>query len=156
MLMFEIRIMWQGENSQEFLLEKRENTIKILITLDYWIGYWEVKYVRTWRVDAIKNKKGRNWWEKSEVINRTILIIVSVCVWVSRLVVSNSLQPHGLYPTRALCPWNSPGKTTGVGCHSLLQEIFLTRDQTQVSWISGRFFTIWTTRETLLVNGDYK
>ena len=28
-------------------------------------------------------------------------------------------------PTRLLCPWDSPGKNTGVGCHSLLQGIFL-------------------------------
>ena len=28
---------------------------------------------------------------------------------------------------RLLCPWNSPGKNTGVGCQSLLQEIFLTQ-----------------------------
>ena len=35
-------------------------------------------------------------------------------------VVSNSLRPHGLKPTRLLCPWNFPGKNTGVGCHSLL------------------------------------
>ena len=28
--------------------------------------------------------------------------------------------------TRLLCPWKSPGKNTGVGCHSLLQGIFLT------------------------------
>ena len=34
-------------------------------------------------------------------------------------VVSDSLQPHGQYPARHLCPWNSPGKNTGVGCHSL-------------------------------------
>ena len=34
---------------------------------------------------------------------------------------SDSLQPHGLYPTRLLCPWDSPGKNTGVGCHLLLQ-----------------------------------
>ena len=34
---------------------------------------------------------------------------------------SDSLRPHGLYPTRLLCPWDSPGKNTGVGCHSLLQ-----------------------------------
>ena len=27
---------------------------------------------------------------------------------------------------RLLCPWNSPGKNTGVGCHSLLQGIFPT------------------------------
>ena len=37
-----------------------------------------------------------------------------------------SLQPHGLWPARLLCPWNSPSKNTGVGCHSLLQGIFLT------------------------------
>jgi len=28
---------------------------------------------------------------------------------------------------RLLCPWNSPGKNTGVGCHSLLQRIFPTQ-----------------------------
>ena len=33
-------------------------------------------------------------------------------------------RPHGLYPTRLLCPWDSPGENTGVGCHSLLQGIF--------------------------------
>ena len=27
----------------------------------------------------------------------------------------------------SLCPWNSPGQNTGVGCHSLLQGIFLTQ-----------------------------
>ena len=45
----------------------------------------------------------------------------------SRSVVSDSLQPHGLYPTRLLCPWDSPGKNTGVGCHALLQGIFPTQ-----------------------------
>ena len=29
--------------------------------------------------------------------------------------------------TRLLCPWNSPGKNIGVGCHVLLQGIFLTQ-----------------------------
>ena len=40
----------------------------------------------------------------------------------SRSVVSDSLQPHGLYS-----PWNSPGQNTGVGSLSLLQEIFPTQ-----------------------------
>ena len=31
--------------------------------------------------------------------------------------------------------------------HSLLQGIFLTRDQTQISCIAGRFFTVWATKE---------
>ena len=38
-------------------------------------------------------------------------------------VVSDSLTPHGLQPTRLLCPWDFPGKSTGVGCHRLLQLI---------------------------------
>ena len=37
---------------------------------------------------------------------------------------SDSLRPHGLSPTRLLCPWDSPGKNTGVGGHALLQGIF--------------------------------
>ena len=36
-------------------------------------------------------------------------------------VVSDSVQPHGLQPTRLLHPWDSPGKNTGVGFHFLLQ-----------------------------------
>ena len=35
-------------------------------------------------------------------------------------VVSDSLQLHGLQPTRLLHPWDFPGKSTGVGCHCLL------------------------------------
>ena len=29
-------------------------------------------------------------------------------------------RPRGLQPTRLLCPWDSPGKSTGGGCHCLL------------------------------------
>ena len=47
----------------------------------------------------------------------------SVCACKITLVMSNSLQPHGLWLTRLLCPWDSPGKNTGVGCHALLREI---------------------------------
>ena len=37
-------------------------------------------------------------------------------------VVSDSLQPSGLQPTRLLCPWDFLGKNTGVGCHFLLSR----------------------------------
>ena len=55
---------------------------------------------------------------------------VCVCVYIhmyllSCSVMSKSLRPHGLQPARLHCPWDSLGKNTGVGCHSLLQEIFL-------------------------------
>ena len=33
---------------------------------------------------------------------------------------SDSLWPHRGPPTRLLCPWDSPGRNTGVGCHFLL------------------------------------
>ena len=38
-----------------------------------------------------------------------------------------SLWHHGLLPIRLLCPWNFPGKNTGVGCYFLFQGIFLTQ-----------------------------
>ena len=44
---------------------------------------------------------------------------------VSRSVVSDSLRPSGLQPTRFLRPWDFPGKSTGVGCHCLLRSILL-------------------------------
>ena len=40
---------------------------------------------------------------------------------ISHSVVSNILRPHGLQPARLLCPWDSLGRNTGVGCHFLLQ-----------------------------------
>ena len=42
-------------------------------------------------------------------------------------VMAGSLQPHGLQPIRLLCTCDFPGKDPGVGCHSLLQGIFLTQ-----------------------------
>ena len=46
-----------------------------------------------------------------------LLLLVLLC----RSVVSNSVQPQRRQPTRLPCPWDSPGKNTGVGCHFLLQ-----------------------------------
>ena len=42
----------------------------------------------------------------------------------SHSVMSDSYQPHGLQPTRLLCPWDFPGKSTGVGCHCLLHLFY--------------------------------
>ena len=48
------------------------------------------------------------------------LDITQVCMY-SSSAMSNSSWPYGLQPSRLLCPWNFPGKNTGVGCHFLLQ-----------------------------------
>ena len=61
-------------------------------------------------------------------------------------VVSNSLLLHELQLTRLLCPWNFPGENMGVGCHFLLQGIFLTQGSNTCFLpaspaLAGRFFT---------------
>ena len=45
----------------------------------------------------------------------------------SSSVMSDSLWPHGLRPTMIFHQWDFPGKSTGVGCHCLLQRIFPTQ-----------------------------
>ena len=64
---------------------------------------------------------------------------------------SDSLQPRGLQPARLLCPWDSPGKNTGVGCHSLPRGSSPPGDHTLVSCTAGRFFIIWATWEALFL-----
>ena len=58
------------------------------------------------------------------LIHRKTLNFLTWDIWVSesRSVISDSLQPHGLY-----CPWNSPGQNTGVGSCSFLQGILPTQ-----------------------------
>ena len=41
---------------------------------------------------------------------------------------------YGLYPARLLCPWDSPGKSTGMGCHVLLRGIFPTQRSNPHLW----------------------
>ena len=52
---------------------------------------------------------------------------IAVCVRSVTSVVSDSSQHYRLWPSRFLCPWDSPGKNTGVGCYALPQGIFLTQ-----------------------------
>ena len=40
----------------------------------------------------------------------------------SHSVVSDSVRPHRRQPTRLLCPWDFPDKSTGVGCHCILRN----------------------------------
>ena len=60
----------------------------------------------------------------------------------SRSVVSDSLWPRWLYS-----PWNSPSQNTGVGSFSFSRGSSQPRDQTQVSRITGGFFTSWTIKQ---------
>ena len=69
--------------------------------------------------------------------NVVLLLLLFSC-----FIMSDSLQPHGLYPSRLLCPCNFPGKNTGVDCRFLLQGIFPTQGSNPVSpALVGEFFT---------------
>ena len=48
------------------------------------------------------------------------MLVAQLCPTLCKLMVCS--------PTGLLCPWDSPGKNTGVGCHSLLQGIFLIQE----------------------------
>ena len=107
--------------------------------------------VRKWKItsvgeDEVKlepscmaggNVKWHKWCGKQYGVLWFLKNLNGIIVWagdhacsssgISCSVVSYSLQPRGLQPARLLCPWDSPGKSTGVGCHSPLQGIFLTQ-----------------------------
>ena len=69
--------------------------------------------------------------QKTRPCSLTPVEVSSRVYVLSCLIVSGSLRPHGLQPARLLCPWDSPGKNTRVGCHALLQEIFPTQGSNQ-------------------------
>ena len=61
------------------------------------------------------------------------------------------MTPHGLKPTRLLCPWDSPGKNTAVGCHFLLQGIFPTHGSNPGPPHYRQIVCIWAIREVLFL-----
>ena len=44
------------------------------------------------------------------------------------------VRPHRRQPTRLPCPWDSPGKNTGVGCHFLLQCMKVKSEREVAQW----------------------
>ena len=57
------------------------------------------------------------------------------------------VRPHRQQPTKLLCPWDSPGKNTGVGCHFLLQCMKVKSEREVVQscpTLVGLFETPWT------------
>ena len=72
----------------------------------------------TMAVSASKNLDGvGQGGVGGSVVEYSLYHILCCCQVAS--VVSHSVWPHGLQPTRLLRPWDSPGKNTGVGCHIL-------------------------------------
>ena len=78
----------------------------------------------TWHPSHLRSKSAN--WLTADIHRHPHQLSWSEVKW-SCSVVSNSLWPHELGPTRILCPWDFPGKNTGVGFHFLLHGIFPTQ-----------------------------
>ena len=70
------------------------------------------------------------------VLNSPFAYTPSVCACSVTTVVSNSVRPHGLQPTRLPCPWGSQARTLEwVATHASRGSAW-PQDQTQVCYIS--------------------
>ena len=110
----------KGEERKRKDKEGRKDSVNIgkeEIKLSLYEGNMDIYSISKWNLlKLIKEEFRRVTYLKSQYI-----------VSISCSVVSNSLQHHGLWPSSLLHPWNSPGKNTGVDCHSLIQGISLTQ-----------------------------
>ena len=75
---------------------------------------------------------------------------IAVCCLVSKSCLT--LWSHGLWPTRLLCPGDSPGQNTGGCCQALLQGIFPTQRSNPCLLHCGQILYSWAKREVL--SGD--
>ena len=67
-----------------------------------------------------------SFWYTVEWLRLYIDKYIDMCLCIVTSVLSD-FAIYGLQPTGLLCPWDSLGKNTGVGCHALFQGIFPTQ-----------------------------
>ena len=85
-------------------------------------------------------RSGKERGLRSHVVTES-RVQVQLSVSISRSIVPDCLWPHGLQPTGLLCPWDFPGKDTGVGCHFLLQTSIVAHPQNPLKrqgWWKGK------------------
>ena len=114
---------------------------------------------------AVPSSRRSSWpRDRIQVSHRQILHCLSFLL-LSHSVESDSFRPRGLYPTRLLCPWDSLGKNTEMGCHALVQGIFPTQGSNpgllhcrQILYRLSHFCTfvkiLWTSIFMLLLTKD--
>ena len=113
-----------------------------------------LKEMRTQMIKIISLEKINYFILNSVLWNEMLPIIITIVLC---LVVSDSLWPFGPYPTRLLCPWDFPGKNTGVDYFQVSSSRGFSRpsDQTRISCVScieDRFLTGWVIRDLMLIS----
>ena len=76
---------------------------------------------------------------RTQILNAQIRNEHIVCAC---LAVCNSLQLHGLQLARLLCPWDYPGKNTGVGCYRFLVSVTVQIVLINCLYMSVSFFSL--------------
>ena len=103
-------IMWPNIKISMFLLPFK-HTIKVNLIL----------YKHNFKIPYRLKCRQRDEWKNEQTHN------ISTCVCISHSVMFDSLWPHRRWPAKLLRLWDSPGKNTGMDCHSLLQRNFPTQ-----------------------------
>ena len=74
--------------------------------------------------------------EERLVLKRKVIVFIFLTAAAKSLQLCLTVRPHRQQPTRLPCPWDSPGKNTGVGCHCLLRFIFLNSETNEKPFLS--------------------
>ena len=89
---------------------------------NFFLLYCHFQHIQSREVEII-------WWLLSPFIKNFVVLVNYSILCAKSLQSYPTVQPHGLQPASLLCPWDSPGKNTGVGCHALFKGTFHPRDQ---------------------------
>ena len=95
-----------------------------------------------------------NWRSSLPTTYWAFLEFIIILLLFSHQATSDSSQPHGLQPTRLLCPWDLPGKCTGVGCHCLLRLSILAHPKWPV-WLTFTKYCFYHVTLLLLISMGY-
>ena len=102
--------------------------MKYLCKKYLFINIYEIFIFKKTNIGCIWEEQLSGWEKRGKENFPFSLLNFKPCEYVAVAaqlpVMSDSVRPYGLSAVRLLCPCNSPGKSTGVGCHASLQEIF--------------------------------
>ena len=85
-------------------------------------GAWGLTFYRVAKSWTLLKHLGTHSHANVEIFTPLHKVEIMPKESVSQSVMPDSLRPHGLQPTRLLCPWDFPGKDTGVPFPSPMPE----------------------------------